>query len=850
MREATRVGNCHVLCSGNTDRSAHRRRSVSKTILNSAAGVVAAGLMSFSAPHAQANISLFTTADDFALDTGDGNGWTAQSGATIGASTAYDSDSSTTNGVGNTTNAGGTGTAGSLQINLNSSISYNTLAQAPKNDQSNQAFFSALDPGSIAAYSAGSGYGAGTETAYSGTLQYNYTVPTISSGGGYLVAGLVLNDGSSLGFRRTFATSTINDGTVDGLSTYTATIPYSFAAGSFGFFQFGIVFNTDYVPSGPLYIDNIQVVSAPATPAGQAHWITNGNGSWTTDANWNTSAPTVAGTSAVFDSEGGTITVNPTITLASPVTVDSLTFNTSAVSYTIANGGAGNITTNSISVLAGSHSINTALTVGNGGVFNVSSSSSLTATNVVDGVGYYHNVAVVGGGSLTVNSLNNAALDVNGTTLTTTAGNTGQYVYLEHGAVWNIDATSTIDQYYDDNSTTLNLASGATLYTQDHTVQIGGTLSGSGNLSLGGGPDGIDAADGYYTALYGTNSNYSGAITITGGGTLTVNTDANLGNGSATNTLNISNGTLNLGGPVVGTHGLIIGAGGGAITTGGNNLQVGSLTGTGTLNLSGGSTLTVLPQVVAANSSGGIRTLTSGGLNLTTTNLSLGTAASQSNRSVLVTGGLSLSGSTGAWTSALDLGGNDLIVKGGNLSTLTNQAKQGFASGTWQGSGGILSAAAAANSAHLTAIGVIQNSATGAASGAALYSTFDGNSSTSADVLVKYTYYGDANLNGKVDASDYSRIDNGYLTHLTGWYNGDFNYDGVVNGSDYTLIDNAFNTQGAQLSDSIAADPSAVIAAEIASPAGSSVPEPATLGLLGISAAFGLLGRRRERRHC
>ena len=61
---------------------------------------------------------------------------------------------------------------------------------------------------------------------------------------------------------------------------------------------------------------------------------------------------------------------------------------------------------------------------------------------------------------------------------------------------------------------------------------------------------------------------------------------------------------------------------------------------------------------------------------------------------------------------------------------------------------------------------------------------------------MKYTYYGDANLDGKVDASDYSLIDNGYLNHLTGWYNGDFNYDGVINGSDYTLIDNAFNMQG------------------------------------------------------
>jgi hypothetical protein len=68
------------------------------------------------------------------------------------------------------------------------------------------------------------------------------------------------------------------------------------------------------------------------------------------------------------------------------------------------------------------------------------------------------------------------------------------------------------------------------------------------------------------------------------------------------------------------------------------------------------------------------------------------------------------------------------------------------------------------------------------------------------------------NLNGircrleeKVDASDYSRIDNAYLTPgTTGWCNGDFDYDGVINGSDCTLIDNASNTQGASMQAPIA----------------------------------------------
>ena len=83
--------------------------------------------------------------------------------------------------------------------------------------------------------------------------------------------------------------------------------------------------------------------------------------------------------------------------------------------------------------------------------------------------------------------------------------------------------------------------------------------------------------------------------------------------------------------------------------------------------------------------------------------------------------------------------------------------------------------------------------------------TFDGQTVAAGDVEVKYTYYGDANLDGRVDGSDYSRIDNGYLSHLAGWQNGDFNYDGVINGSDYTLIDNAFNKQGPQIAAEIAA---------------------------------------------
>jgi hypothetical protein len=65
----------------------------------------------------------------------------------------------------------------------------------------------------------------------------------------------------------------------------------------------------------------------------------------------------------------------------------------------------------------------------------------------------------------------------------------------------------------------------------------------------------------------------------------------------------------------------------------------------------------------------------------------------------------------------------------------------------------------------------------------------------------------------------------------------------VVDGSDYTLIDNAYNTQGPTLGTN-SAELIAGNTAQIAG--GTAVPEPTTIGLLGIG-GVGLVGRRRRR---
>jgi hypothetical protein len=75
--------------------------------------------------------------------------------------------------------------------------------------------------------------------------------------------------------------------------------------------------------------------------------------------------------------------------------------------------------------------------------------------------------------------------------------------------------------------------------------------------------------------------------------------------------------------------------------------------------------------------------------------------------------------------------------------------------------------------------------------------TFAGHSVGADGTLVKFTYAGDANLDGKINVDDYGRIDfNVTLAGSSGWFNGDFNRDGKINVDDYGIIDFNVGIQG------------------------------------------------------
>jgi hypothetical protein len=162
---------------------------------------------------------------------------------------------------------------------------------------------------------------------------------------------------------------------------------------------------------------------------------------------------------------------------------------------------------------------------------------------------------------------------------------------------------------------------------------------------------------------------------------------------------------------------------------------------------------------------------------------------------VLVTTFLSIA--TTGLPGQLDLFDNDMIVSSSPtlpaIQALINTARHG---GDWSGFG-ITSSSARDRSPRNTTLGAMRGSDYHGIYGPA--ALFDGESFSDGAVLVKYTYYGDADFNGRVNFDDYVRTDNGYNNHASGWANGDFNGDGQVNFDDYVLVDLAFNTQSGTL---------------------------------------------------
>ena len=109
--------------------------------------------------------------------------------------------------------------------------------------------------------------------------------------------------------------------------------------------------------------------------------------------------------------------------------------------------------------------------------------------------------------------------------------------------------------------------------------------------------------------------------------------------------------------------------------------------------------------------------------------------------------------------------------------------------GNWQGAG-LMSSAAAANANHYT-LGVVDN-----ATNSSHYDVYDGvNTASHQQVLVKFTYVDDLDLDGSVTLNDAVVFGGRFSLGATASYQfGDLNYNGVYDLNYATTFGGAYNT--------------------------------------------------------
>ncbi|MDP9173328.1 MAG: NF038122 family metalloprotease [Planctomycetota bacterium] len=396
------------------------------------------------------------------------------------------------------------------------------------------------------------------------------------------------------------------------------------------------------------------------------------------------------------------------------------------------------------------------------------------------------------------------------------------------------------------------------------TYQLqGGSLAVAGSVYVGGAGAGGPIADGgtgNFNQSGGTLAANSVIISSTGtwnqsGGAAGVNSfqlnsgatfGMSAGSLTISNALTVSSGVafIQSGGSLTAPHT----ANDATISQTGGVANLGILTGAGSLAIgspagnTAAMTVATLAQTSVLVDSTGLLTVTGGGANNALNTL-------QINNGGLLN--ITSSGVTLNYTAASP------------NATVRGYISSGYNPGSapWTGTTGITSSNAAADSAHHSvafadgADGVVINLP------ANISSAVPGGGALPAGAeLITYAFAGDANLDGKVDFSDFVILSNHFGGTFTNWDQGNFNYDSGVDFSDFVILSNNFgegvtgNGTGAtpvQLAqyNAIAAS-FGISTSQIAAwdHQIGALPEPGAIGLLAIG-SIGLMscGRRKSK---
>jgi hypothetical protein len=297
-------------------------------------------------------------------------------------------------------------------------------------------------------------------------------------------------------------------------------------------------------------------------------------------------------------------------------------------------------------------------------------------------------------------------------------------------------------------------ASGSTPYFGTINLNV------AGSLTIGTGYTTIQLLSGSRTVNTPTFVASSSTITVGSGSSLTTTTITSLANVS----------------PVVTV------TGGGTVTA----TDVISIP-TGTVSVTGGSSL-IIAGPPNANTVAQVATV--GGITVSGAGSKVVVAAtdrSVNQQRVVVTSGFTATGG-----GSLDLTNNDLIIRGGDLNSVRASLASWYSGGSYGGTSGLISSVGGKTGAiPYTALAVFQNLGP---SGLPYFTTFDGVSVSASDILVKYTYIGDTNLDGMLDGRDFKNVFEGFATGQSGWQWGDVDYSGgPVSAADVQLFLRAYD---------------------------------------------------------
>jgi hypothetical protein len=421
----------------------------------------------------------------------------------------------------------------------------------------------------------------------------------------------------------------------------------------------------------------------------------------------------------------------------------------------------------------------------------------------------------------------NAALTNNGVV---NANFNGQTLFLQTNNMTNnltFEATGggilSIDSITVTQGAAGTIASNSSPVVLSGVTIIGGSLAGSGtgSFTVTGGTDAFNSLVGSSAILNipaGNTLNVTGNLANAG----TINVNSNQGGG--TTILSFSGSTLSGGGSIV-------------LNNSTTNAEL-----NGTLTQSSGNTISGFGEINAALTNNGVVNANFNGQTLSITHAITGTGNLNVTAGAIMAfstgvGGITQGSVTIASTGNLDLANNHMFINYGTnpdpVVAIIGYLKSGYAGGAWNGPG-LRSSSANSNAGYALGYGDGKN---GLVAGL-----------TSGQIEVKYTLYGDINLDGVVNGTDFSVLAAHFGQSTTsGWAAGDLNYDGTVNGTDFSLLAGNFGKSASGTAVVLpASEWAALDSFAAAHQLLDDVPEPASIGVTTLW-AIGMLGRRCRR---